>query len=42
MSIREGYEMCYFGSTEHQRVDNQSSVTYISTRSGRDQLSDEL
>lgn len=38
MSIRDGYEMCLFGSTEYQRVNNQSNVTYISTRSGRDTL----
>lgn len=34
-SLRDGYEMCYFGSTEYQRINNQSAVQYISTISGR-------
>lgn len=35
MSIRDGYEMCYFGSTEYNRINNQANVSYISTRTGR-------
>lgn len=35
MSIRDGYEMCYFGSTEYNRINNQKVVNYISTKYGR-------
>ena len=36
MSIREGYEMCYFGSTEHMRVDCQECSSYIAKRYNKD------
>lgn len=36
MSIRDGYEMCYFGSTEYARVNKQNIVNYISTKYGRE------
>lgn len=35
MSIRDGYQMCYFGSTEYNRLNNQADVHYISTSKGR-------
>lgn len=38
MTLREGYEMCYFGSTEYNRINNQSTVQYISTASGRNSV----
>lgn len=34
-SLRDGYKMCYFGSTEYQRINNQLAVQYISTIGGR-------
>ena len=34
-SLRDGYKMCYFGSTEYQRINNQKPVQYISTIKGR-------
>lgn len=36
MDIRDGYEMCLFGSTEYNRLGNQADVRYISTRNGRE------
>ena len=38
MTLREGYEMYYFGSTEYQRINNQSTVQYISTANGRNSI----
>ena len=38
MTLREGYEMCYYGSTEYNRINNQATVRYISTTSGRDNV----
>lgn len=35
MSIRDGFEMCYFSSTEYNRLNNQSIVEYISPKTGR-------
>lgn len=35
MSIRDGFEMCYFSSTEYNRLNNQSTVEYISPKTGR-------
>ena len=32
MTIREGYEMCYFGSTEYKRVEEQQYTSYISPK----------
>ena len=27
-TLRQGYEMCYFGSTEYNRVNNQMPIYY--------------
>lgn len=36
MSIRDGYQMCYFGSTEYNRINNQACVRYISPSGGKE------
>lgn len=36
MSIRDGFEMCYFGSTEYKRINEQKDVTYISPTTGKE------
>lgn len=34
MSIRDGFEMCYFSSTEN-RLNKQSAVEYVLPKNGR-------
>lgn len=35
MSIRDGFEMCYFSSTEYNRLNRQAIVEYVSPKNGR-------
>lgn len=31
-TIRQGYEMCYFGSSEYSRINNQTPTYYTPKR----------